>query len=169
MFGIGANEDYYRDKAEYIRGTAFLREFGFAVKNNGATVATDVQIEITVAKEEHLEILSSSSYPKKPAASTLNTINLDISRIPLRNSRWVRVEEYEDAWVITASLGNVQPKATVYTEHTFLIGASKDCTVSFEAQVRADNLPEPVTTHLRINISTKHTSLSVDDAIKREL
>jgi nucleoside phosphorylase len=169
MFGIGANEDYYRDKAEYIRCSAFLREFGFAVKNNGATVATDVQVEITVAKEEHLTILGSSSYPKKPAASTLNTVNLDISRIPLRNSRWVRVEEYEDAWVITASLGNVQPRATVYTEHTFLIGASKDCTVSFEAQVRADNLPEPVTAHLQINISTKHTSLSVDDVIRREL
>lgn len=169
MFGIGANEDYYCDKAKYIRATAFLREFGFAAKNNGAAVATDVQVEITVAKEEHLTILDSSSYPQKPAASTLNRVNLDISRIPLRNSRWVRVEEYEGFWVISASLGNVQPKSTVYTEHTFLLGASKDCTVSFEAQVRADNLPEPVTTHLQIKISTKHTSLSVDDVIRREL
>lgn len=169
MFGIGANEDYYRDKAEYIQGTAFLREFGFAVKNNGTAVATDVQVEITIAKEEYITILGSSSYPKKPAASTLNTINFDISRIPLRNSRWVNVDEYEDFWVITASLGNVQPKAIVYTEHTFLIGASKDCKVSFEAHVRADNLPEPVTARLQINISTKHTSLSVDDVIRREL
>lgn len=169
MFGIGANEDYYLEKAEYIRGTAYITEFGFAVKNNGATVATDVQVEITVAKEEHLTILDSSSYPKKPTASTLNPINLDISRIPLRNSRWVRIEEYEDVWVITARLGNVQPKATVYTEHTFLIGANKDCTVRLEAQIRADNLPDPVTTPLQINISTKHTSLSVDDVIRHGL
>jgi len=167
--GIGVNEDYYRDKAEYIRGTTFLREFGFAVKNNGVSVATDVQIEITVVKEDHLTILDTSSYPKKPAASILNNVTLDIGRLPFRNSLWVKVKEYEEVWVITARLGNVQPKSTVYTEHTFLLGANKDCTVSFEAQVRADNLPEPVITPIQINISTKHTSLSVNDVIRREL
>jgi nucleoside phosphorylase len=167
--GIGVNEDYYRDKAQYVQETAFIRDLGFVVKNNGTTVATDVHVEITVAKEDHLTILDTSSYPKKPTASILNSTKLDISRVPFRNSRWVKVEEYEDVWVITARLGNVQPKATVYTEHTFLIGARKDCTVSFEAQVRADNLAEPVTTHLQIKISTKHTSLSVDDVIRRGL
>lgn len=169
MFGIGDNDDYWWDKALYIRDTALIRELGFVVKNTSPTSAQNVRAEITVGKVDGARVLRTSSCPGKPKASTLGGLAFDLSRMVTINSKSVDVDEYDDRWLITAEFGTVQPRTDMFSDYTFLIGSLKPCSMRLEAMVRADNLPDPVTTILVINISMKARSLTAKEVIDYRL
>jgi hypothetical protein len=159
-----ANEDYWWAKAVFLRDVAFIHELGLMVRNASPTAAKNVKAELTINKVDGARVLRSSSYPSLP--ETHIGLNFsDLSRVAMRNTRSVEVDDFGDRWLISADFGTVQPKANVFSDYTFLVGGSKPCTLELQAILGADNLPQPSTFPLVINIRTRKKSLSVKEVI----
>lgn len=158
------NDEYWWDKAVFLRESSFIHELGLMVKNASPTAAKNVKAEITINKADGAELLSSSSYPSEPR-SHFDVNLVDFSRIVTRNSKGVDVDDFGDRWLISADFGTVQPRGEAFSDYTFLVGGSIPCTLDLQVTLRADNLPDPVVSSLIINIRTTRESFSVQDVI----
>jgi hypothetical protein len=168
MFDFRLNDDYWWEKAVFLRETAFIRELGLVAKNASPTAAKNVRAQIMVNKLDGAKMLGSSSYPSAPQ-SEFGVRLFDYSRLVMRNSKSVEVDEFDDRWLISADFGTVQPRGEEFSDYTFLVGALIPCTLNLEATVRADNLPEPSVFSLVINISTRRRSLSVKEVVDYQI
>lgn len=157
---IPPDPDYYREFASYIRQVGILKPVSFAIKNLSGTLAVNTIIDINKTKEEGLFISQYSPSPPKyhrfPTARDIDTSEF------LKN---ISVNDRKEHWQILAETGNIQPKATAWSD-PFYIGGNRNFSFELEAKIYADNLATPLNVPLSMTIETQEQSMNLEELIK---
>lgn len=133
-------------------------------------LAINAHLQITSKQEGHLVLMDSSDYPREPVYSNLGLIMRGnrpvVINAPPKN--YVQVESHGDSWTLTVEFGTVQPRAVVWSNGVFYIGATEPCQLDVEAQVYADNLSEPIKVPLTIIIQTRDKEFDLNEIKRRD-
>jgi hypothetical protein len=114
---------------------------GLVVKNDSPNLAKNVRIELKAKCDDSVIVLDKKDFwasgvgkPKRKLLTDFHIVK-DISYL-----------------TISTKIGNIQPKAEVWSASDFYIYSSKPHKLEFEALIFADNLPQPFSSTLLINI-----------------
>ena len=165
-FGSGVNQDYYREKATHLAETSLINPVGFSLRSVGPTPAINARLQMGGRKEDSLIIMDKRDYPSEPIynfSALMAGINPPFTN--LSQATYVRIDHHGDSWTLTAQFGTVQPKAVIWSNGVFYIGAKEPCQLNLEAQIYADNLPEPIQVPLIIAIQTKSRQFDLNEIL----
>lgn len=145
---------------KYHQLIALHSPIGFWVKNTGSVTANDVRIEIRGDRingfchidEQELE-------NNEPQADLL------VQRMPALGNEWVTVTNHGKEWLVTINVGKLQPKADSWIDGIWNVGATIPLQLNAVAKIFADNVPDPITKSLIINISTKERIYDVEEFV----
>ena len=145
------NENYYKEKADYIYQSSIHQKVGFWIKNSGDTLLSNVSVKIFIKCEENIIIQDGIYYPKYPEKTENylfrpNLSDLKLNPIFEKNRIDVTVERKKTNkhWLIKADFGDIRPKEEVWSNDFFCVGATESLKLEIESLVFADNLPEPI-------------------------
>ncbi len=118
------------------------------LQNISSTLANNVRLEIFLLRTETAVLMfDEGNYPARPQRK----IPVITSRFS-RNATKVEITKYY--WKLSANFGNIQPKASNQSD-VFYIGTTKPCDLKLDANVYADNLPDPLLLSLNLKINTQ--------------
>jgi hypothetical protein len=162
------NHSYYKELAEYIDLTSVLVPVGFSLKNIGSKLAANARLVITAGKEPSVLIGLESEYPDRPTKYySLLSPSVPSLRSLIRTEP-MELERHEGGWTLTVNFGSVQPKAVVWSEQVLYVGARRPSQLEWDGQIFADNLSEPILTHLSINFTTRHRKLDLKELLQEQ-
>jgi hypothetical protein len=154
------NSNYFRDIAKYYKVMSSVYAVNFAVKNDGIVLAGDVRLEISIDDSENKYIfLDADGLPNEP------------SKWPFQSTRIgpmdpdVTVNEFPESWVVTATLGKIQPKRTKLSQSALYVGARESCQIKLSVTVYADNLPSPRNIILTIDVDVNPKEVTIAQLI----
>jgi hypothetical protein len=153
------NPNYYRELMRYVIDTASLCPVGFRLFNADDRVLNDVTLRFLVPKEKGLLLKDPEHYPTRPSKSSLDVSG---GLRGLLRKHAVVVEDSDDVWHVSVSLGKVQPKAIAWSSEPLYIGAMPGRQVLLQATVYADELSTPVTVPLALHVKVEQ--LDLDEA-----
>ena len=156
------NTQYYRDFAKHLWGTSLLRPVGFVLRNMGSTLARNCRLEIVRHKDENSVIIGESEYPADPQYHVSIADVAGLYRGLFEDD--IAVTEHGDNWYISTELGDVQPKADIWSG-IFYVGSMKPGSIDLEAAVYGDNLPDPLKVPLIITVATREDTMSIEELI----
>jgi hypothetical protein len=162
LAGFGDNRDYYREFAQYYSIVCRVNPVGFAVKNTGNVLASNVRLEIQVDDNDE-EYLFLDRRPEEPSKTSMLVAR------PLRNllSQDVeRIKRYANSWLIQVRFGNVQPGQTVEDEDSFYFGASRNCVLKFDGVIFSDETPEPIRFPMTIAVEATEKHIDIETFLK---
>jgi len=155
-----AYKDYYRDYARYLQVANHVAEVDLAIENKGSVTALDVRIEATVVFQGHdCTILDATEIPSKPDSSW----RMNLTTLALNSD--IHVERLSDKWLITSSLGKIQPKAKAHTFTELFLGAPTEEEIKIRTRVFADNLTAPLTFTLIAHITPERKSIALEELL----
>ena len=162
----GVNRNYSREIIDFTFETKFLQKLGLRLSNQSEVVARRVGFVGSIAKESGVLIRDWSDRPIRPRRSYLDISHESIVSIAeqLRINPNPCVQDYEENWEVTIEFGDVRPRDDVWTTTPILIGAadSKE-DIKLEGWLRGDNLPEPITCTLEVNLEVTKRSMKIAD------
>jgi hypothetical protein len=152
------NNNYWREKEEYIRINDLCRPVGIVIYNQNSILAETVKIEIKVDSSDGIYI--TDKLPKKPVEHGLSIPSLTLKSM-------MSINNYVNHWVVTIEFGSIQPKSSKWLENPFYIGSENLEHLELEALIFASNLPEPQKAKLTIDFTIKNEgSLTIKDLDK---
>jgi Putative DNA-binding domain len=152
------NENYWREKEEYIRINNLCRSVGMVIYNQSSVLAEAVKVEIKVDSLDGIYITD-----KLPETPNEQTFPMHF-RTP---KSMISIKNYINHWVVTIEFGSVQPKSSKWLENPFYIGSENLEHLELEALIFASNLPEPQKAKLTIDFTIKNEeSLTIKDLDK---
>ena len=157
------NKSYYREFAFHIKVTNILRPIGFALSNTGSILAVNTRVEIVTPKENGFGFINQYDYPDKPL---YYKPKFDANLPPGIFNEKPTVAQRGDKWEISLILGNIQPKATAWSE-VFYIACDQQRSIELEALVYADNLPDPLRVPLLISIEPVERSMTLQELLDK--
>lgn len=146
--------------AAYRRQIALLKPLGFRAENIGRVLVEDARITLEVPKWDGLQVVD--ELPEKPRGP------MEIPRFgPFRvrsATRWTRVRDLGENWEIVATLGKIQPAATVWSL-PFWIGSEVERELTLKARVFGDNIPKAIelTAVLKVDLGEGFLDDDVED------
>ena len=157
---IPANEEYYKQLAEYVRFHSALRPFRLSVSNAGTAVAMDVKLVIeAIDPERKFELVHQSDKPERPRKESLATIGM-LSKISSPKPD-VECAYSRDRWRIKVTLGKIQAKDTVVSSNVIFVGANSSGELKFDVKIFSDDLPAPAQGMLSLSFEASPRPLSV--------
>jgi hypothetical protein len=158
-----ANRDFYRDVARYLDHRYGFCELPLLVENLARVSALDVTLQARIDDPgRQVRLLDGSDKQERPSISWYpNPVSLHLSQGQERYS----VERGRDSWVLGRVVGKIQPKARQVVRG-LLLGATEHASVTIAAQLFADNLPDPASQDLHVEVRAKHEVLAVDDLLR---
>jgi len=160
---IGDNIEYYRELAEYYSVVCRANPVGFAVKNTGNALASNVRLEMQVDDNDK-EYLFLDCLPAEPSRTAMPVAK------PLLRNLWSqdveRIKRYANSWLIQVRFGNVQPGQTVKDEDSFYFGASRSCVLKFDGVIFSDETPEPIRFPMTIAVEATEKHVDIETFLK---
>jgi hypothetical protein len=138
-----------KELREYYQEVALLVPVGLYVRNIGEVVAQDVRAEISLPIVDGLEVVEEQDHPRnRPSSNSfiVNNHNFMISQ----NLTLTRTTE---KLLFEANFGKIQPQAEAWLYDLFYISSDRLLEVEMSARIFADNLPRPIDTLLKIQVS----------------
>lgn len=171
------NEDFYRDYAQYISLSSALVPLSFMVCNLSATLIRNGRIEIIYPEKEKLFFLPEDEFPEPPVKGynmltpplTMPSSEIaGLGRALGPTAGDIDIVERSDHWDIAVTLGDIQPKAYVWSEKFYVFHADPgDSIIEIEAFIYMDE-GEPL--NVPLAISFLHDREAIDSQQKlREL
>jgi len=155
------NTDYYKEFAEYYQWVKILAPIQFILKNTGASLAVGTRLKIEHPLEDSLLFISYDDYPEKPEKYS----RVFLPNVPSNfTASHLNVTKHKNNWEIEIVLGDVQPKDSVCSE-VFYIASGIPLPIQLIVQIYGDNIPEPPTVKLQIDIQVQKQSISVDELV----
>jgi hypothetical protein len=156
---IDDNENYWRDLAAYVVDTALVKPVWLVLTNQSSTTAIDVRVQITCGDAELVSVMDASEYPHKPSTSSLGAIVARRVGPPPA----AIVHRHGSSWTITIDVGKIQPKEVWWMREPICIGAENPITARLAAKVFADNLPEPLSFSLTVDVEVESRDMEFAD------
>lgn len=154
-----SNRNYYRELMQYVVLRTWHQPIGFALRNTGSVLLVNARIELTVPRDDRLNLTLDEELPAVPSTNSLDKALPNI-RGMLRQNEPSLVTQAE-SWQVTLPMGSVQPQAVVYSESIY-IGSGTARTISIDATIYADNLAEPVRTKLMVECQITTEQLTIE-------
>lgn len=155
------NREYYREFIRYATFDQLTTPIGIAITNTSTTTARDIRLTIAIDDPQSKVTVALNAPPEPDQLSHVDTPKKRIKTIksPIDVHRTAR------AWHITTSIPKVQPRQTHYLREQLHIGAATTMSLNLQATMHADNLPEPITTILTIDITTTERTATLIEAL----
>ena len=160
---VGRPSPWYSEELiDYVASISFTKPVGIKFTNRGASAGMNVIFVGKIARAEGLMI---RDYLYEPSAFT----NMALSGIVNPGSSLaldvatIRLSEFSDRWELTVDIGDMRPGDQVWTSDCIFVGSSIATSVDLEAEVRAENLPEPVKCSLEIQFDHQQRAMQRDD------
>jgi hypothetical protein len=132
--GDGAVADARRIVQDYLIQKSATVEAVLAIRNSSSTLATSVQVDFRLEKQDGLTIADEP--PRSPRRDRRDIDHNDL--LPVR----LKVRETKDAWFIDARFGKIRPGETVFCPGLHL-AAAQDISLQFDARVLSEEqLPQ---------------------------
>lgn len=152
------NPDYYREFIRYAVFDQLTTPIGIAITNTSSTTATDVHLHLTIP-DPHVTL----SLDAPPLPSQLATT--DTPKAKKAPKRAITLERTSIAWHLTGTIPKIRPQQTQYLRELIYIGATTTMTLTIAATIHADNLPEPITSTLAVDITTAQRTATLIEAL----
>jgi hypothetical protein len=163
------NSNYYRQLVEYTRLTKLFIPLYFAVINSGAITAHAVQIELAIDKCEGSVIVGEQrEYPSIPKSEYNKLFLLNRPLDHVAESHDFKVVDLGNQWIVEASAGNVQPKATYWIHEPIFLGSLNSQQIKINATVFSDELHSPIQQTLAVDIRSEHRKVTLEEIIHLE-
>jgi len=154
---MSVDGDYYRKYARYLQVTGQTGRVELAVANRSSVTAVDACVEVTVVGETpDCTILDAAEIPSKPSKGW----RMNLAYAVLNPD--IQVERLSGKWLITSSLGKIQPKTKAYTCTGVFLGARVEEEIELRARIFADNLPTPLTFVLTVHIIPERRRITLE-------
>lgn len=125
------------------------RPIGLAITNNGKTVATTVQITISVPEYEGVTISPNPSRNSKGLAGS--------EELP------IDVIDRQGRYELVVNVDRIRPGETVWAGNGFRLGVSKNDTLTFRAHLIGDNLPKQVDLELPLRVERTKREIRIEE------
>jgi Schlafen, AlbA_2 len=160
------NRNYNRDLVAYTKFFKSVKGTHFSIENEGSIVAADVRLEIEIPdSDKRFLVRDECDAPENPEPH-YNTLTRSVM-IPSRDlsGHDIEVRRYGESWHINANLGKIQPKETIWVESKVYFGAIQSCEIDMNALLYADNLPEPISTKLIVEVKAERKKVDFEETI----
>jgi hypothetical protein len=168
-FGLDAlnepDDRYYEQLISFTREQHLYSAVGFAVTNNSTTVAIDVKARAMIQKESGLYVTDWLS--RRPSKHRYWHIVSGFNQPPIqsahRNEADPEVYDRGTQWEVTIPFGTIHPRETSWTAYHLFVGADRSLTIPVEFRLSAENLPNPVTSQLTLEIESTTRQMTAAD------
>lgn len=156
------NHGFYRELANYECVRRLCQPVRLAVKNTGKVAARNVRVEMVASNPAETTALKESDLPSRPSEDilTLPAFSRGIQSNH-QNPGDIAIESTSERLIIKADFGDLQPERRICSE-TFYIGSKISQEILLSILVYADNLTVPKESTLNISVSSKTTSMTVE-------
>ena len=158
------NKNFYREFATYAAFYALYRQVRLVVVNSGATLASDVRIELDIVSAAGLSVKNYGPSKPRRRHELLPLSNPDIYqdiRSIQRAPGDVDVVESKDGSRLEVECHNMQPGRKVWSDK-FYIAVRTDGRAVMPGRIFAATLPPPTEFSLAIDASIEEESISVE-------
>lgn len=143
---------------EYMKENALFAGVSYWAQNIGISNASNVRVEIRIAKKDGVIIESGYKRPRKPRG------RLDI-RADFREPPTIWVQDEGNDHIMLLELGTLQPKAEFWVEGDFIVTASSNCEIPVRVRIFADDLPNPLESVLTLKVKVESRVYTTEDMI----
>lgn len=156
------NHDFYRELADYECVCRLCQPVRLAVENIGKVAARNVRVEMVASNPAEITALEESDLPSRPSKDRFtNPAFLRGIRSIHQDPGDIAIESTSERLIIKADFGDLQPGRRICSE-TFYIGSKISQEILLSIFVYADNLTVPRESILNISVSSKTTSMTVE-------
>ena len=149
------NTNYLRALTYYAWAQHLCTALQFAITNSGPVVAIDVRVELIV-QSPHTVLFDEHSWPKEPEPRRDYFSGPDLSGLRMKEDDDITVQQLPDCSSIMICTSKIQPGETKWIERSLFLGSRASGDIVFDGTIRADNIPTPQPTRLKVTCTTEH-------------
>ncbi|WP_321394633.1 ATP-binding protein [uncultured Desulfuromusa sp.] len=154
------NKDYYRELAEFAKQQNYFYPLSFSLYNESNIVSSGINIELFIKNNDNiLTIYEEKDLQDLPSSDGLflrNNINTIIKSSQSTTSLKRVGSDYHAEFFIEKA----QPKQTIFYEDYLYVGSTDSTKVKIDFTIYSDNLSNPLTGELQLNLNTETKSIS---------
>ena len=155
------NREFYREQVAFEAERQLIKGFRLLVKNNGAVLLGNVSVKIEFNLSQGVMVLDNGDYPEEPRRRNDYFVRPSNLRGLLKKRRSIDVNVKSKITTAICEMYDVKPKDEVVTEDKIFFGGVESGKIILTAVVFADNLPEPATFDLTVNIFAEPYRLDI--------
>ncbi len=158
----GPRSLYSEEIIAYAAEISFTSPVGLKFTNQGSSAGKNVIFVGSITKHEGLEVRDDLYEPSAFHSITPPSPSAFQSRLP-PDEAVVRLRNYSDRWELNVEIGDIRPGDEIWSDDFIFIGSSIPNTMVLEAEIRAENIPEPVVHRLEIHLEVEHREMRRED------
>lgn len=156
------NPNYFSELAKYRQQESRVSYLKFGVENLGNKVAKDLRVVIQLNElPKGTQLMSPHSLLKFPKQNDKDIL-IDHFNLQKRIYR-MNISKTHKGFTVEISFGKVQAKDSSICNESLCIVAPGEIKTKIQVKVFSDDLPEPSTSELLINITAEHQNCEVSD------
>jgi hypothetical protein len=159
------NKDYYRELSEYYKKRLYFGAAGFYLRNEGNSVANDVNIELKIENRNNtVDIIKEGGLPSRPSEDSIffrTALGTSFKNI---NSS-IDIKRVGAGYLVNLNFHKAQPKQTIYLDELLYFGSTANSEMNIEYTIFSDNLPEPSKGNLSLNIEVTNKSIHYEELL----
>ena len=157
-----SNPDYSRDVIAYAAERASLTSLGLRLQNRSGVVGKRIRFIGHIVKSTGMVVQDwIDSPPSKRSRFMTSPLSESMLRSP--DDIDLGARERGDGWGIEIDFGDVRPRDEAWTTNELFIGSASPCVVTLQGELRGDNLPEPLSCELEVQIEVERREMAIDD------
>ncbi len=157
---LRANKSYYRDYGHYYRNKKLFFPLRFHVYNTGSVLIQNCRLIFPISKD--ILVIRSDERPKRPSRYHNELFDTEIN--PFVDENIERIKRGDEK-SIQFKLGNIQPKDEAFSSPVYIASAISSVH-EITIKTYADNLPEPKSIVLTLNITVTEEPLDHNQLLK---
>ena len=158
----GPSPSYSEEIIAYAAEISLTGPVGLKFTNQGSIVGKNVIFVGSITKHEGLDIRDDLYEPSAFRNMWLSSVTAHQPRLP-PDEAVIRLRDYSDRWELTVEVGDMRPGDEIWTTDSIFIGSSISNTMVLEAEIRAENIPEPVVHRLEIHLEVERREMRRED------
>ncbi len=157
VLDVHRNRDYSREVIDYTYDMSFLTPLGLRIRNKSGVAVRRVLFVGSVAKIPGTVIHEGLIEP-----SLYRFISTPVDAIDNREVN-PRIDENSDRWDIEIDFGDIRPRDEIWITRPILFGSDKPGTIRLEGELRGDNIRDPITCELAIEVEVERREMLMSD------
>ena len=150
------NKNYLRELISHACAQQLCTALQFAITNSGPVVATDVRVELFV-QSPNAVLFDEDSWPKEPEPRTELFSRPSLSDLRMKDDDEITVQQLPDcSRIVNICTSKIQPGETKWIERSLFLGSRASGDIVLDGTIRADNIPTPQPTRLKVTCNTEH-------------
>ena len=142
----------------YLKIRALSNPLRIWLKNLGARNASNVNVKITIPKQDGVVLYDAWSFPKRPRSRLLSALS-----IPTTINVDSDVRESASAWTMQVNAKTIQPQDEFWSSDDIYVATASNQTIETVASIFADDLAKPIEVPLKIHLKVVERHITPED------